>query len=456
MADANATLIEGQLKVGWTSSPNTRGTLDILTTWAFTIIVCSWNVLCINVPTPGSRPSALFWLKAYLVPLIWLGPEFILIMAIGQLLSARQSVADFHSSGYTEWTIRLAFFADMGGFVLKTPDWVPFPIDAKQLHYLVTKEYVAYPDATEDTIRDRNKVDGSLRIITFCQITWFLIVTIARAVQHLEITGGDLTVVAYIIVTLITAFCWRHKPADVLTAITIESKESLREILLQAGDCAQERYQDTPLDFVSRREWPWSLYFQNWTNILRNMGINFRPHVRPVTRFRNTAFPVVEGKALLVSMGVALVHSAIFLCGWNFSFPTRTEQILWRAASTTVLASVPLYWIITEFSFVFYPSIRRRLTSDLEKHSSLRSGSRHAANGITRGIKSFFASCRNNSISKDPQLDVPLKAILPIYILGVFYCHARVFIFVEDILQLRSLPPSAYQTVSWQSFIPHF
>ena len=140
-----------------------------------------------------------------------------------------------------------------------------------------------------------------------------MIVTVARAVQHLEITGGDLTVVSYIVVTLVTAFCWRHKPADVLTAITIESKESIRDILLQAGDCAQEPYQDTPLDFVSRREWPWSLYFSNWINILRHMGINFGPHVRPITRFENTAFPIVEGKALLVSIGIAFTYSAIFL-----------------------------------------------------------------------------------------------------------------------------------------------
>ena len=55
-----------------------------------------------------------------------------------------------------------AFFADMGGFVLQTPDWVSFPIDAKQLHYLVTKGYVADPEATEDTIRDRNKIGGFL------------------------------------------------------------------------------------------------------------------------------------------------------------------------------------------------------------------------------------------------------------------------------------------------------
>ncbi len=62
---------------------------------------------------------------------------------------------------------------------------------------------------------------------------------------------------------------------------------------------------------------------------------------------------------------------------------------------------------------------------------------------------------RNNSATKDPQLYVPLKLILPVYVTAVFYCHARTYIFVADILELRSLPASAYATVNWQQFWPH-
>jgi hypothetical protein len=100
--------------------------------------------------------------------LAFLGLEFIFQVALGQLVSARQSVKDFHASGYKEWTMTHAFYADMGGFVLQTRDWVPFPIDAKQLHYLVTEKYIEFPGITRAEIADKNKVDGLFRILTVC------------------------------------------------------------------------------------------------------------------------------------------------------------------------------------------------------------------------------------------------------------------------------------------------
>lgn len=56
-----------------------------------------------------------------------------------------------------------AFFADMGGFRLQCRDWQSFPIDAKQLLYLIKKGYVARPNITQTDINDKNKVDGLVR-----------------------------------------------------------------------------------------------------------------------------------------------------------------------------------------------------------------------------------------------------------------------------------------------------
>jgi len=106
------------------------------------------------------------------------GPEFVLMAAMGQWCSARASVEAFHASGYTQWTRRHAFFADMGGIVLWTPNWKPFPITAMQLHYLITngpldedkrptgEKYLEYPyHITEETIEDKNKADFLARYV---------------------------------------------------------------------------------------------------------------------------------------------------------------------------------------------------------------------------------------------------------------------------------------------------
>ena len=100
-----------------------------------------------------------------------LGPEFILLNTVGQFCSARASVQAFAASGHEDWTMKHAFFADMGAIHLRVSDAesgqvMKFPINAKQLHFLVVNEYIKYPkEITKDTIRDKNKSDGLARYI---------------------------------------------------------------------------------------------------------------------------------------------------------------------------------------------------------------------------------------------------------------------------------------------------
>jgi hypothetical protein len=53
----------------------------------------------------------------------------------------------------------------MGGFVLETPDSLPFPIDAEQLFYLVSKGYLTYPKIDTSDIDDKNKSDSAVRYV---------------------------------------------------------------------------------------------------------------------------------------------------------------------------------------------------------------------------------------------------------------------------------------------------
>jgi hypothetical protein len=444
---------------GWTSQSDGRGTLDILWSCGFTMFLCSWSVLCLNVPAPGESRFRIFRRKIYMTALAFLGPEFIFQIALGQLVSARQSLRDFHASGFTAWTMTHAFYADMGGFVLQTRDWVPFPIDAKQLHYLVVGKYVKLPTIARHEIADRNKVDGLLRILTVCQILWFIINMASRASQHLVITCGELTTAAFIVCSIGTSFCWIYKPADVVTFETLETDASISEILIAAGKAASEPYSRTPLDFVSRKEWAWSLYWSNWINILRNLGIEFGPQTRPVNRFENTLSHELPGVMRYVFLGMSAIYTSIFACGWKYSFPTRTETLLWRAASGSMLGTLVAYWAITEYAFTIHPWIERYLarnTSTTEVVMNSDPDNDSSYGWLLSKARSVAASVRNNSVSKDSALTVPLKAILPIYVVGVFYCHARTYIFIADIIQLRSLPPSAYSTVDWTELIPHF
>jgi hypothetical protein len=119
-----------------------------------------------------------------------LGPEFIFQLALGQWESARRSVKTFKQSGYSKWTLKHAFFADMGGFILHPDDWVPFHINAKQLHYLVTAGYIPFSVVNLDleTIEDKNKGDVFARCIAITQILWFIVSYFTRWNQQLAVT----------------------------------------------------------------------------------------------------------------------------------------------------------------------------------------------------------------------------------------------------------------------------
>ena len=59
-----------------------------------------------------------------------------------------------------KWTLRDAFFIDMGGIHLKSLDFPDgFPINAEQLHYLVIHNHVGFPDMKEMDISERNSAD---------------------------------------------------------------------------------------------------------------------------------------------------------------------------------------------------------------------------------------------------------------------------------------------------------
>src|SRR6266567_3718112 len=68
--------------LGWVSSPDGRGTIDIVWSCVSTTFLCSWTVLCLNVPALGDGPWHMFRRKIYLSGLAVIGPEFLFQIAL--------------------------------------------------------------------------------------------------------------------------------------------------------------------------------------------------------------------------------------------------------------------------------------------------------------------------------------------------------------------------------------
>ncbi|KAF6826177.1 hypothetical protein CPLU01_09825 [Colletotrichum plurivorum] len=320
------------------------------------------------------------------------------------------------SGTHPEWTLSHAFFADMGGFVLEAADLKhPIPVDAKQMFYLVQRG-----------------------LITVGQATWFVANCIARAVQGVHVTTIELTTLSFVVVTLATSYLWYHKPADVSSPIKLRCKAS--------DPAARTRHYRTPLDFISRDEYVFSLLWQYYNDILRRlrMPLFMRPMTaEPWDRIPSAVWLRHTNLVTEALCGVViLVFGAIFFAAWNSPFPTETERTIWRAASVygmvfcVVGGGYTWAWHVLFFT-------RWRQNRPL------------LVRGGPRVRKTAADWLRNLSPDNDPHLDMPLGLLLPVSLFCALYVVCRVYILIEDLIGLRALPPSAFETVSWSKFLPH-
>ncbi|KAF2729575.1 hypothetical protein EJ04DRAFT_588566 [Polyplosphaeria fusca] len=379
----------------WVDQPYYRGTFDILWTSLVTIFISTYTMLCLNVPSPKDSYLKLVGRRLLWMCLGIMGPEFPLTYAAGQWSRAKHSVAAFRASGYEDWHLRQAFFADMGGFVFHARDGEPSPLNATQLHWLVINEFVQYPSITKKDVWDRSKQDTFTKVVTTFQIGYLIIQCIARAIQGLVITTLELNAVA----------------------IVIYSSYSISEIT------RDRQWKLTPLDFIDENGPGYSV------NVQPFMKMPVIPSERPIQRIPNDRFPMNPyGSQEYLLCLATLVFIAIHVAGWNFDFPTHTERILWRISSMLLFGIAVAFWgFETVASWIrlgrwkqIYLFVFDRKALDAHKRRTMQ----RAATVVKREMA---------------QLPLPWEfaAITP---LAIVYGIAR---------------SSAYINVEWIDFIPH-
>ncbi|KAF2159257.1 hypothetical protein M409DRAFT_30263 [Zasmidium cellare ATCC 36951] len=429
---------------GWTPSPNVRGTFDIIWTCLQTIALCAWTSICVNLPSQYDGSSEIMRDKFNFLLLNLLSPDLVFLLAYLQLESARASVTRFRADGYHDWTVTHAFYADMGGFAVQAPNWKRFPVNARQLHYLVSKKYIEYPLIPLRDIKAKAKTDGLGRVITIGQIVFFTVTTLGRVVQHLAITTLELTTLGFVLCTVATSICWWYKPNDVEVGHTLTLCTSIDEILRQAGKDADGAYRDTPLDFVAPNRWAGNVIWPYCVNTLRQIGLFPDKHKsRPLQKLSSFSFPKPPSRYTeLLVLWLGLAYAAIFFAAWNFYFPTEVECLLWRIFTTMqcVLSAVVGLLQVCRYTL---PEKSRKLDAE-------------AANVPHGFFHEVWNKQLNNSISKHPFYNVPLRSLLLTMPLCAAYCICRWYLLLEDIIGLRSVPLSAYQTVDWSRYWPSF
>ena len=417
------------LAQGWVPQPKGRGTLSIFLSCVTTIFLCSWSVLCLNIPEPGQGRWGFLMYKLRWQLFTIFFPEVVTSMAAEQWESANQSVQYFQTLGYPQWTMRHAFFADMGGFMLQSPDVPSFPVDSEQLAYLVEKNYLQHPAIDEETIGDRNKADGFARLVTSVQITWFFIQCLMRWQQRLALSTLEITTFATILATLNSLFFWYRKPLDVETPIILPMESRIADVLIDAGDRARKPYSRTPLDFLKSPPARTSLVAPFWFGMGVVFDLEKESHSRPIKRFGNCKTHPPAGittRETIYGVLFEAVYFGVHLISWNQVYPTQAELYLWRISNLVLLGLLAAYLIVIPIGVVSSRPFSRRWQTD-EVSTPLEVAA---------------------------QLPGWAQVMIHVPILTT-YLVARSYILLEGLISLRALPLTAYVDINWPNFLPH-
>ncbi|KEY74438.1 hypothetical protein S7711_04476 [Stachybotrys chartarum IBT 7711] len=461
---------------GWVVARSDRGTSNILYGCLIVLFSAVWTLLHLNLPAKGDST-----LTVYMRRLRWgmvsiIAPDFLTLIAAAQWHSAKQNLRRIKELSRSEnWTMSHVFYANAGGYLLETTDTDRFPVNASSIHYLVSRGFVELPSTPHEEIQDKSNSDALGKGLTLLQCVWFVMQSVARAIEHLPLAPIELFTLAFIMSTAMTYYFWWQKPQHVGTATLLRCDVPVSSILMDAGLEPDAAFENTPFDFIEKQEerysrrgtfanfdlergYPASFYsrrephdhttinekpehhtavtgatsfFTSTESLPKSQasqashGTAVASHNRPLRRIPDDA--IMPAGLPLKMIGVLLIpsisHSLIHLLGWNLRFPTQAEQNIWRSAVCTLAG--------TSFLSVGIVRVLARLGYQ----------GRYSLTWVwVTGPKSTkgFAIW-----------DVLLSLCTLILVV------ARLLVIVEVCISLRELPAKVYVNVSWTNLIPH-
>ena len=387
---------------GWVSVDCGRGTSDILWSCLATILLCVWTVIHLPVPccsrfekgrlVPG-EPS-----RSWRNWIIRSGIASASVSVIAPEFLTFTAISEFVRAWetqkrmtYMNWTLTHTFFLEMGGFCLETPSGLRQQLDADDLISAISA--AVSPDWLPE-----------LKKVTDVQINGH---AKSNALTKIIACGQALWLVTQVVsrvyqhqaVTLLEVSALAYA-ACALTAYAAWWKKPQNTTLPITILCSAEAFLIRPThDRVYYSED--SLYEYLWA------GQYWSRHV---------PFTLQQDKKFLYDLffyGLIVLCPAIFgaihIASWNIEFPSYLEQWLWRASA--------LYCCIVGMIF-------------------------------TSPVLCYYQSW----ISKDTTITIAASVTFPA---ASIYIIVRLFMIVEVFLSLRALPPSAYESVQWSSFVPH-
>ena len=261
-------------RAGFQPAPSGRDTMDIVSSCASTLITCIYSSVHFNIPRGQSQRlvfkeklrSRNFWLDLWVKVTFWLlaifSPEMVVLHAFYEHMVAKRDVKWMKEKGHEDWSMTLAFFADMGGFVLEGKDMEVHSGFAIHEELFRNKNEPGAIDckALEYDIADRTKADLLFKLLTTLQIFRFVVGTAVRLIVSLPVAPLETITCAYVACTLVYYGLWFKKPYNVNERIVVKINPRLKRARpISEGDIPKPGFQELEIEDVGvkgrKRSW---------------------------------------------------------------------------------------------------------------------------------------------------------------------------------------------------------
>ena len=266
-------------------------------------------------------------------------------------------------------------------------------------------DFTSFTVPTEEEINDKGKSDWLAKSLVLLQTLWFVMQCIARAIKHLPVTHLEIVTLAYAAMNFVIYIFWWNKPLNVNQPIRVfrKSEQSATQHQVISGERRRSRVWELTWEEIGEGLLAMLVFITGAQDEDVNLSCKDR-----VPRFWANSATGNFFVADLIMLGIGICFGAIHCIAWHFSFPTHIELLMWRISSVAITA-VPVYTPLVFSLGGWLYNMNFRIFSI---------------------FLVFFWSC-------------------------ILYIIARAVTLVLVFISPRDLPPGAYETVHWTTFIPH-
>ncbi|RPB12864.1 hypothetical protein P167DRAFT_146645 [Morchella conica CCBAS932] len=452
---------------GWVPEISQRGTIRFFWSCLTTFILCVWTAV-----HPDIVPNKVGWRKyVYKITIMWICaifPEAIAFYAYVQMREAK-SVYDMWcehfgitpGSDRDRMGMQGGFFVVMGGIAVH---------ENKNTGRMTTltpsgfREYTLSGKIPEDALDKKFIIDkGNASIITkilvFTQASWMIVQCIGRKVAGLPLTLIEIHVVIQVFFALITYAFWWYKPLDVDEPLRIDIR---RDQGSSWGD--KRRLEISSSEYTAATTlmgFSHSSDFPDEDSTTYQADAHFRtesPRSLCICQAWKAWYDMIEtilgtGEGTLAGSISAAANGSLHMFAWNSQFPTVSECWLWRISSLILVFTMPVCLASVKL-FGFDEEVLRDFweLSFEDKDTTIF---RHLARVCRRCCTTLEEVAERSSKQMAYGYSLAILIVALSGAMATLNFFGFMFILVESIISVRSLPKGSYSTPTWSNYWPH-